>query len=488
MKNYGEKYRFVFQHLESGMQPAAASEKTPAPAPEKVKPPESKEAVKQTSLAQDVEKTLQAEATKVLGGPLDYDDLAANPDKLDDTIGKLAERMGEMWDKLCALLAPLGLKPSEIDAWTKEPGGAHEDTKEKQPADWERQGQGISWNNLKCAEHAAIKLFENPTWLDYIKASSAKYGIRAPVFAAILEMESSFNPNARPKNKDGSLGKALGLAQAMPQAITDYKRSHPDANLMDPETAIDFIGFHLTQKINEANDFIKSHGMPASFELTVLSEPKWLYMAYNNGGMGYAVLRQYLKNPTKKENYEMLTPFQKAQRNGVPDWKSRADYASRVDEVANIYEIITAEPEKDVTIDSPPIAGQINISSNYGIRNHPIKGERHFHNGVDFPAPQGTPVLSIRDGVIAKTVENDAVSGNYITVQHPDGAVSKYLHLSSMQVSVGQQVKAGEQIGAVGTTGRSTGPHLHFIYENKGIPLSAANAVLAASERTTNTA
>ncbi|MGP4113966.1 M23 family metallopeptidase [Streptomyces sp. 4N509B] len=84
-----------------------------------------------------------------------------------------------------------------------------------------------------------------------------------------------------------------------------------------------------------------------------------------------------------------------------------------------------------------------------------------YHTGTDFSAASGTPVVSIAAGEVVKAGDGGAY-GNEIVILHADGHYSQYAHLSSISVSVGQQVGSGDQIGLVGTTGNSTGPHLHF--------------------------
>ncbi len=103
------------------------------------------------------------------------------------------------------------------------------------------------------------------------------------------------------------------------------------------------------------------------------------------------------------------------------------------------------------------------ISSRFGYRVHPILRRRHFHGGVDFAAPRGTPVYAVADGRITFRGRKGA-AGNMITIKHGNGYRTKYLHLSrfSSKARHGSRVKQGQVIGYVGSTGRSTGPHLDF--------------------------
>lgn len=101
------------------------------------------------------------------------------------------------------------------------------------------------------------------------------------------------------------------------------------------------------------------------------------------------------------------------------------------------------------------------ISDDYGNRMHPTLGVQKFHNGIDLAAPSGSPILAAYDGeVIAASYSS--TMGNYVMIDHGDGLITIYMHASSLGVSQGQEVTKGQQIAKVGSTGRSTGPHLHF--------------------------
>ncbi len=101
------------------------------------------------------------------------------------------------------------------------------------------------------------------------------------------------------------------------------------------------------------------------------------------------------------------------------------------------------------------------ISSYYGWRIHPITGRRKFHDGLDIAANTGNPVYVYTDGKVVQAGWNGGY-GLSILVDHGNGLQTRYAHLSKIYVKVGQKVKTGERIGAVGSTGNSTGPHLHF--------------------------
>ena len=108
-----------------------------------------------------------------------------------------------------------------------------------------------------------------------------------------------------------------------------------------------------------------------------------------------------------------------------------------------------------------PIKSKI-VSSAFGYRVSPVYGHWKFHKGIDLVAPTGDPVFACKGGVVTLCVRNNAIFGNYIVIDHGGGMTSTYAHLSKISVKKGETVSGGSVIGAVGTTGASTGPHLHF--------------------------
>lgn len=109
------------------------------------------------------------------------------------------------------------------------------------------------------------------------------------------------------------------------------------------------------------------------------------------------------------------------------------------------------------------------ISSTFGPRKNPVTGVQGIHQGLDLAAPEGTPVYAAREGKVSE-VGKDAVLGNYIIISHGENWVSLYGHLSKIETVLNQQVNSGSLIGRVGTTGQSTGPHLHFELRQNGKP------------------
>ena len=112
------------------------------------------------------------------------------------------------------------------------------------------------------------------------------------------------------------------------------------------------------------------------------------------------------------------------------------------------------------------------ISSNYGYREDPFTGERKFHGGLDIATPIGTPIAAVYGGKVIKSEYSDIGYGNHIVIQHIDGLITIYGHCSKLLVDTGTVVRAGEIIAEVGSSGNSTGPHLHFEARINGIKVS----------------
>jgi murein DD-endopeptidase MepM/ murein hydrolase activator NlpD len=137
---------------------------------------------------------------------------------------------------------------------------------------------------------------------------------------------------------------------------------------------------------------------------------------------------------------------------------------------------------------SKPVDGP--VGSGFGFRADPFSGRTALHTGLDFPADIGTPVAAAAGGVVIDSERHPAY-GNLIELDHGNGLVTRYAHNSKVMVKVGDIVKRGQVISEVGTTGRSTGPHLHFEVLVDSVPqdpakfLAAGDAAIAAAARPT---
>lgn len=117
------------------------------------------------------------------------------------------------------------------------------------------------------------------------------------------------------------------------------------------------------------------------------------------------------------------------------------------------------------------------IVSNFGYRRDPFTGEWKMHEGIDITAPTGTPVYATANGRVVFAGYKDGY-GLCIDISHGNGIITRYAHLSRILVSVGQKVKRNEIIGKVGSTGRSTGSHLHYEVIVNGVPKNPLNYII----------
>jgi murein DD-endopeptidase MepM/ murein hydrolase activator NlpD len=117
-------------------------------------------------------------------------------------------------------------------------------------------------------------------------------------------------------------------------------------------------------------------------------------------------------------------------------------------------------------------------SSNFGYRIDPFNGEQSFHEGIDFPADSGTPIVAAASGKVT-AAEWHPQYGKMIEIDHGNGLVSRYAHTSQMFVKEGDLVVRGQKLATVGSTGRSTGPHLHFEVRLNGVPQNPARFLQA---------
>lgn len=134
-----------------------------------------------------------------------------------------------------------------------------------------------------------------------------------------------------------------------------------------------------------------------------------------------------------------------------------------------------------------PIAGRIEVSSEFGLRRNPFGGRNYeLHEGIDFAGPVGRPILATGDGVVV-TATYDRGYGNYVKIDHGYGYETLYAHLSKLEVATGDPIKRGDVVGALGSTGRSSGPHLHYSIYRQGKAINPRQYLkLPDSPRSTN--
>jgi murein DD-endopeptidase MepM/ murein hydrolase activator NlpD len=117
------------------------------------------------------------------------------------------------------------------------------------------------------------------------------------------------------------------------------------------------------------------------------------------------------------------------------------------------------------------------VTSRFGYRTSPFTGRREFHKGIDISARKNAPIVSPADGIVSK-IEWHRGYGQVLTVNHGYGVVTKYAHLAKPLVKRGQYVKRGETVALVGSTGRTTGCHLHYEVHLNGVPINPLRYIL----------
>jgi murein DD-endopeptidase MepM/ murein hydrolase activator NlpD len=149
------------------------------------------------------------------------------------------------------------------------------------------------------------------------------------------------------------------------------------------------------------------------------------------------------------------------------------------EEEKNLKQLFEYYKKNNIKLSSTPSIWPANgwVSSPFGIRRDPFTGRRRFHEGIDITNRIGTPIIAPADGVVVFAGRNGGY-GNVIYISHGFGITTRYGHLSKILVKVGQHVQRGDLIGKMGSTGRSTGPHLHYEVRVNNKPVNPINFIL----------
>lgn len=209
----------------------------------------------------------------------------------------------------------------------------------------------------------------------------------------------------------------------------------------------------------------KSTGIKSTLRKTLISAA--IVLAVYAAGRGGFTNTHYIKNIISTDSPFVGEKITKL----VKDAATEADviYSEHSEKYRrdNVY----AGNEKDIPKESDgtetptpfnplnPCTGR--LSSPFGNRVHPVSGETKFHNGIDIASPEGNIVMACESGSIKHSGYNSS-SGNYVIIDHGNGFTSSYAHMQTLKCKTGDIVNKGDIIGLVGSTGTSTGPHLHF--------------------------
>lgn len=185
-----------------------------------------------------------------------------------------------------------------------------------------------------------------------------------------------------------------------------------------------------------------------------------------NGGVGG---HDKYANITNFENTgELLTVTQEKLDRLKNQLAIQSQSLDKIQELAKDKELMLSSMPAIKPIRSDKLKRNIRSMSGFGWRIHPIFKKRKMHMGIDFTCPQGTPIIATGDGKVIKVENRKSGYGKCVTIDHGFGYQTKYAHMSKVEVKRGQKVTRGQVIGAVGSTGTSTAPHLHYEVIHKG--------------------
>jgi murein DD-endopeptidase MepM/ murein hydrolase activator NlpD len=250
-------------------------------------------------------------------------------------------------------------------------------------------------------------------YVEYFEEAAKETGLDVSLLEAVAAVESEFNPNAV------SPAGALGIMQLMPYTVKELGISDP----FDPRE-------------------------------NILGGAKYLKTLVDRFGKTDIALAAYNAGAGNVEKYGGIPPFEETQ-----------EYVSKV---MNLWKTGIPVWNNDFYA---PVKGE--ITSPFGERIHPITKKQSFHSGIDIAAPIGTPVKAAKDGRV-KFADEAGLYGLTVILDHGNGLTTVYGHCFQLNVRQGDEVKKGDVIALVGSTGLSTGPHLHFEIRLNGKPINSA--------------
>ena len=181
----------------------------------------------------------------------------------------------------------------------------------------------------------------------------------------------------------------------------------------------------------------------------------------------------------KKSSFEYAFANPIAEADLSFKFKETGEKSKRMErELTLLFERMASQ--KDLLSATPSIrpAGGGWVSSGFGYRVDPFTGRRRMHKGLDFAAMTGTPIYAPADGVVSYSGREGGY-GKIVSIDHGYGIVTRYAHNSRLLVKTGEKVKRWQKIAEVGSTGRSSGPHLHYEVRVNGVPVNPENYILS---------
>jgi len=283
---------------------------------------------------------------------------------------------------------------------------------------------------------AKIKYFYNPHKLDFEKVGTSIWSIVLRVF--------------------GFLSASAVAGGIMAFVAYSFIDSPKERNLKQENQQYKSQLRYLNQKVGELNSALTElHNRDANIYRAIFeAEPVDIEIGYHN-------------NTSLADRYKKLE--------GLSNSEALISLNIKVDELIekvaiqgkSFNELSVLAKNKTLFLASIPAIQPVSnkdlkrMASGYGYRIHPIYKTHKFHAGIDFTAPQGTPIYATGDGVVS-LAENGNGYGNHVIVNHGFGYSSLYAHMSRIKARRGQKIKRGELLGFIGSTGTSTAPHLHY--------------------------
>lgn len=224
----------------------------------------------------------------------------------------------------------------------------------------------------------------------------------------------------------------------------------------------------------QLEQFIQKHDISSSKTSASSFTPLAWDTTGNKGGQWIAVHDKQLSTLGKEttEDFEEITAMLYSMESSIPRVLKKAESVQTSLEQRQRQARLKArqlELAQNGKPDGWPTAAR-RITSSFGYRTDPFNGRAAYHAGIDIAGNTGDPIYAAGAGKVIASAQ-DGSRGKYIMIEHPGGLQTWYMHLHVLSVSVGDQVSKGELIGKLGSTGRSTGPHLHFQVVKQNIPI-----------------
>jgi murein DD-endopeptidase MepM/ murein hydrolase activator NlpD len=170
-------------------------------------------------------------------------------------------------------------------------------------------------------------------------------------------------------------------------------------------------------------------------------------------------------------------PLEEVNENNAAEASADAQFRSLVQS----WKRLDSLEEASIAIPSMQPVAEMRLTSSFGVRSDPFRGSQAFHAGLDIPGPVGTPIYATADGIVSRSQRAGAY-GLLVEINHGKGIQTRYAHLSKMLVDANTRVRRGQLIGLMGSTGRSTGPHLHYEVRIDGRAVNPAPYIQAGDQ------